>query len=791
MPSCCTPQLDAPACSRVNVRYRLCPTHLRATVVMLDDGRAVRFCQKCSSLQPLHEFRGAQRTCARQLDAQVARRRGGGSGAPHALLPQVLTPSEPIPLSEQGVSAGAQDVTALYGEMALLEEILQFGSDDAGSTAHVLPPDAAPVRVQVVVKLHDCGLPEHLSAAMAPALRSWLATAPYAAEGHITPGCVLLTVDALVSARDAAAMQLPHGAAADAAGSLLASPCSSFLRGGAWSVRVGAGSAARFARGGRTARGGAPEAPPPPQPVSVRPLAMLSTCDSVLELRLSAPAARPLAPTVRCGGRTVATAGDASWDRSGQTLRFTLPATGAEGVAYAALEAAPDAAPGASGAPGPGLARPMVLTPHPGIAAELAVGLAVRAAATSEDAAASVAAAIGTAMRQGANPQLVRAAVLIALDAGWMLTARRLMDCLWDAAAAADAAAERQARAARVRLTVLTALLCAALGALLHFWVAPTLFTVGYVDTAAASASARLSVAGFAAAAVAGVAAVLHAASLRVASPAATETAQRQGAAAVSERQLVAWLASSQRTTVMCIAVLHMLHMPTLLAPRVAAAASADAAWAGLGLVARHLVSTTRVLSVTTGAGIAAEALPWPLVQAAASWLAASAWLLRFPANALLLAAAAAPASIPRLRALYERHFETLYLVAALGEMLHVPITEYLFLYRRGAVVLDYSWAVALQYSVVSCILIICSRWGTFGPCRTRANAVVLAARTPLFVGCIGLVPRLWPTALRSPHIIVQTSIVLASAVMLRSTGAKMRALCARQLMPATKGKQL
>ena len=60
-----------------------------------------------------------------------------------------------------------------------------------------------------------------------------------------------------------------------------------------------------------------------------------------------------------------------------------------------------------------------------------------------------------------------------------------------------------------------------------------------------------------------------------------------------------------------------------------------------------------------------------------------------------------------------------------------------------------------------------------------------------LLVGCIGLVPRLWPVALRSPHIIVQTSIVLASAVMLRSTGAKMRALCARQLMPAAKGKKL
>jgi hypothetical protein len=109
--------------------------------------------------------------------------------------------------------------------------------------------------------------------------------------------------------------------------------------------------------------------------LAVRPLAVLSTCDASVELCTRGPL--PLLPAVRCHGQTVAVAPGA-WSRGGDALRFTLPATGTEGVAYVALQVADGPA------CAPSLARPVVLTPHPALAAELAAGLAARAAATSE-----------------------------------------------------------------------------------------------------------------------------------------------------------------------------------------------------------------------------------------------------------------------------------------------------------------------------------------------------------------------------------------------------------------------
>ncbi len=70
-----------------------------------------------------------------------------------------------------------------------------------------------------------------------------------------------------------------------------------------------------------------------------------------------------------------------------------------------------------------------------------------------------------------------------------------------------------------------------------------------------------------------------------------------------------------------------------------------EAALAPLGVLPRLLGRTSVLYDIRTGAAVALEALPWPLVQRATRLLVAYGLLLRMPANAALLAFAAAPAA--------------------------------------------------------------------------------------------------------------------------------------------------
>ncbi|GLC65083.1 hypothetical protein PLESTF_000244800 [Pleodorina starrii] len=65
---------------KTHQRFRLCNTHIKAPVILVD-GVSSRFCQQCSRFHPLAEFHGTNRTCRMMLVKNRARQRGGGGGA--------------------------------------------------------------------------------------------------------------------------------------------------------------------------------------------------------------------------------------------------------------------------------------------------------------------------------------------------------------------------------------------------------------------------------------------------------------------------------------------------------------------------------------------------------------------------------------------------------------------------------------------------------------------------------------------------------------------------------------
>jgi len=57
-----------------NRRYNMCPDCMKAGSVLVDDNE-MRWCQQCSCLHPLSEFRGEKRSCTEKMDKHKERRR--------------------------------------------------------------------------------------------------------------------------------------------------------------------------------------------------------------------------------------------------------------------------------------------------------------------------------------------------------------------------------------------------------------------------------------------------------------------------------------------------------------------------------------------------------------------------------------------------------------------------------------------------------------------------------------------------------------------------------------------
>jgi hypothetical protein len=132
--------------------------------------------------------------------------------------------------SLSGSSAGSAGSAAAAVEDALAAAGI-FAQN--GAAAAPLP---LPYRADVVLKLHDV-LPDQLPPALAPALLDWWASAPLVMEGHVRPGCTLLTVDVLLRGHDPAAALGRGGGGGGAAQlveELLRSAAGDFLRSKRW-----------------------------------------------------------------------------------------------------------------------------------------------------------------------------------------------------------------------------------------------------------------------------------------------------------------------------------------------------------------------------------------------------------------------------------------------------------------------------------------------------------------------------------------------------------------------------
>lgn len=283
---------------------------------------------------------------------------------------------------------------------------------------------------------------------------TWMDSA--VALGYIQPGCTLLTVTALrpigAPVMRADAGDANGGEAAALAAALLAAAPEE-LRGRRLTVRCASdGTAAAVAADGavtplpRCAPLGS--APPALPPLALRALCTSEAsearsthaahCAGVLAARFHGHA---LTALTAAGG--AASGGEVRVER-GAPLALALPACGLEGAMTLSLEDSDETAADAGDAGGDALpplpqalgrSRPVLLTPHADVAAEVA---SLRFDADGDEAAEAEADALivtlGAALRPRAPPALIAAAAAAAALRRWPNTLQRLLEKLADAA---------------------------------------------------------------------------------------------------------------------------------------------------------------------------------------------------------------------------------------------------------------------------------------------------------------------------------------------------------------------
>ena len=279
-------------------------------------------------------------------------------------------------------------------------------------------------------------VPSDYSLNLAPSIGAFLPPGVLHFEGHIQPGCSLLTVHALREVLppplDAEGNPLPP-CAEDAPGELshalpdaealarhlAASEVGPWLRTQARvTLRVGAGDGTpgaavllRYGMVDDTAR--ADPAPDAPRLPRLAPAAVAITARRAAVLRFETPAPRGVPLLCMLNGRTLRHV-----IGSDGTLR--LPSMPEEGVVFVARALADAAAP----------PRPVLLTQDAAIAAEVAAAMPGGAKNAQDDAALAT---LGVALRLGAQPDLLRAAAAETLRRGWGAASARLLRALREA----------------------------------------------------------------------------------------------------------------------------------------------------------------------------------------------------------------------------------------------------------------------------------------------------------------------------------------------------------------------
>ena len=438
VPSCGAPLADGPeTTSRYCFRFRICPLHLRAQEVLLPDG-ASRHCQKCCSWHPLAAFDGSNRTCARRLAEQKARRRRGGDGVARV---GSSAPEAPSAVDEALRFSFVEALLGDNGVTSALAAPTPVPPAAAAPGARVSAAAALPVVREAALKLGGA-TPGQLPATLAPALHAaWCDDLALSLEATPRPGCTVLHLDGL----------LPHDAppapdAAALARALRAGPLRAWLAGRTMGVRCG----------------GDAEPPltsqPPPRLPPLRPAALLCTAPG--ELRAQRPTQPLPADAALCGrlhGQII-TLPMCRAERD-DSLRIALPAAGAEGAARFWL-----AADGQIG----GASRAVLLTSDAAIASEVSAaldGAEEGGNAEDEDERERLICALGAALRPGCPARVVAAAADAALRRGWAATSARLLPAVRSALPGADAdglaaartllhAAALSGDAALVRLTL-------------------------------------------------------------------------------------------------------------------------------------------------------------------------------------------------------------------------------------------------------------------------------------------------------------------------------------------------
>jgi hypothetical protein len=380
-------------------------------------------------------------------------------------------PAAPAPASAAASAGYAAAAAATAAAAAAAWSSAPCASRAATLWAGLGASAPLPLLREARIKIHDVA-PGSLSPALAPALAdAWCRHEALSLEGHVRPGCTLLTLDALIPA-----LAVPFGrggffdddvacgrSAPALARALLASPAGAWLRRTRFDVRCGR-SVAAVARGGvviaaaaaaakRTGDDDADaDAPPLARLPPLRPFALLSTSPATLSLRACADAdADAAALRCRLHGHSVSVSASAS-----APACIALPATCADGVALLTRVRV-----GADGHDTleESLPRAILLTRDAEIANEVSSGLdalvaAAEAApgatparvAAAEAQAARVVAALGHALRPegGCSEELLAVAAAEALARGWEATAAALLPRL----AALRAAERRRAAAA-------------------------------------------------------------------------------------------------------------------------------------------------------------------------------------------------------------------------------------------------------------------------------------------------------------------------------------------------------
>jgi hypothetical protein len=572
---------------------------------------------------------------------------------------------------------------------------------------------------------------------------------------------------------------------------------------------------------------------PLPLPL-LRPLALLSTAPARLALPRRAAAA---ALHCRLHGQSLAIRTDAA--------SILVPSTGgAEGVALFSLAPNDDAQQLLL----PGRARAVLLCADAGIVAECASLAADLGGIASGDAAALAAAEeaveravtlLGYALRPDASQEVLLAAAEMALRRGWVATSRRLLAALpraarcCSAADVDDAAAVKQAAqqdaAPQPQSTLLHAAvasgapqLVAAVLALRTNWrhaavgepasragggVTPlhlaatlpspdcaALLTAHSPDAALAwftAACVPASLAGLqrdghltpAAVATRGAAAPAFA-RLRADLISRLRTAEEERE--LSAQEYAAWCFEQNRRIVAVIAISQLCRgLVTLSRARSVVLAGAAADVAGTLRGSELLVlSGTRFFDASSGAAVALEALPWPLLQRYASAYITSFFFTRLPGNGLLFLAVL----LPRLRAWTARHFGAIYCAATLLEAAHAPVAEYVALYRPHGLVISYFWTFGGEH--VGAFLLLSGVFvrGTFGAMETaRGNAALVITRFLLLCGCAVLAPGV---AARSAQVQLHAVVSLLTLASMRWNLRRLRRLAAAARHAAKGAKQ-